>query len=153
MVWSISSRTQRLSSQRTAIRWACAAINATQARKPHSDVINATEGVDCILIDRAMNMLGPPVSIKCLRQWQKPPFDDAAASGARGLMIGAIDTDWNIGNYHLKNTNSAGVSPLPQLQCAPSMKTTNHFKKARTGDLPRFFLVSNLLVVQEELVE
>ena len=68
-------------------------------------------------------------------------------------MIGAIDTDWNIGNYRLKNTNSAGVSPLPQLQCAPSMKTTNHFKKARTGDLPRFFLVSNLLVVQEELVE
>ena len=68
-------------------------------------------------------------------------------------MIGAIDTNWNIDNYHLKNTNSAGVSSLPQLQCAPSMKTTNHFKKARTGDLPRFFLVSNLLVVQEELVE
>ena len=68
-------------------------------------------------------------------------------------MIGAINTDWNIDNYHLKNTNSAGVSSLPQLQCAPSMKTTNHFKKARTGDLPRFFLVSNLLVVQEELVE
>ena len=68
-------------------------------------------------------------------------------------MIGAINTDWNIDNYHLKNTNSAGVSPLPQLQFAPSMKTTNHFKKARTGDLPRFFLVSNLLVGQEELVE
>ena len=68
-------------------------------------------------------------------------------------MIGAIDTDWNIDNYHLKNTNSAGVSSLPQLQCAPSMKATNHFKKARTGDLPRFFLVSNLLVVHEGLIE
>ena len=68
-------------------------------------------------------------------------------------MIGAIDTDWNIGNCRFKNTNSAGVLSLPQLQCAPSMKTTNYFKKARTGDLPRFFLVSNLLVVQEELVE
>ena len=68
-------------------------------------------------------------------------------------MIGPIATEWNIGDYHLKNTNSAGVFSLPQLQCAPSMKTTNHFKKARTGDLPRFFLVSNLLVVQEELVE
>ena len=68
-------------------------------------------------------------------------------------MIVAIDTDWRIGNYRLKNTNSAGVSTLPQLQCAASMKTTNHFKKARTGDLPRFFLVSNLLVVYEGLVE
>jgi len=67
-------------------------------------------------------------------------------------MIGAIDTDWNIDNYHLKNTNSAGVLSLPQLQCAPSMKTTNYFKKARTGDLPRFFLVSNLLVVHKGLI-
>jgi hypothetical protein len=68
-------------------------------------------------------------------------------------MIGPIATEWNIGDYHLKNTNSAGVFSLPQLQCAPSMKTTNHFKKARTGDLPRFFLVSNLLVVHEGLIE
>jgi hypothetical protein len=68
-------------------------------------------------------------------------------------MIGAITTEWNIGDYPLNNTNSAGVFSLPQLQCAPNMKTTNHFKKARTGDLPRFFLVSNLLVVHEGLIE
>jgi hypothetical protein len=68
-------------------------------------------------------------------------------------MIGAITTEWNIGDYPLNNTNSAGVFSLPQLQCAPNMKTTNHFKKARTGDLPRFFLGSNLLVVHEGLIE
>ena len=67
-------------------------------------------------------------------------------------MIRAIDADWNVGNHHLKNTNSAGVLSLPQLQCAPSMKTTNYFKKARTGDLPRFFLVPNLLVVHKGLI-
>ena len=71
---------------------------------------------------------------------------------SKGLMIGAIATDWNIGNCRFKNTNSAGVLSLPQLQCAPSMKTTNYFKKARTGDLPRFFLVSNLLVVHKGLI-
>ena len=67
-------------------------------------------------------------------------------------MIRAIDADWNVGNRHLKNTNSAGVLPLPQLQCAPSMKKTNHFKKARTGNLPRFFLVLNLLVDHDRLL-
>ena len=33
------------------------------------------------------------------------------------------------------------------------MRTTNHLKKARTGNLPRFFLVWNFLVVDERLIE